>query len=112
MIRRPPRSTLFPYTTLFRSLEAPVAGVVPAIVPDEDRLLDRLPGARVRGRAGVGTVPRGQGGGGRRRDFAAVRAARRTRRVALLVHGWVDHTVAAVRRMSREGLRRLVLRTQ
>src|SRR2546425_11000634 len=23
MIRRPPRSTLFPYTTLFRSLEAP-----------------------------------------------------------------------------------------
>src|SRR5256886_5736861 len=25
MIRRPPRSTLFPYTTLFRSLPAPVA---------------------------------------------------------------------------------------
>src|SRR5690349_23686171 len=24
MIRRPPRSTLFPYTTLFRSLRAPV----------------------------------------------------------------------------------------
>src|SRR2546430_12002517 len=24
MIRRPPRSTLFPYTTLFRSLKAPV----------------------------------------------------------------------------------------
>src|SRR2546427_6980171 len=26
MIRRPPRSTLFPYTTLFRSLHEPVAG--------------------------------------------------------------------------------------
>src|SRR2546422_3645425 len=26
MIRRPPRSTLFPYTTLFRSLEAYAAG--------------------------------------------------------------------------------------
>src|SRR2546430_3130712 len=26
MIRRPPRSTLFPYTTLFRSLLPPVAG--------------------------------------------------------------------------------------
>src|SRR3712207_8640936 len=26
MIRRPPRSTLFPYTTLFRSLELEVAG--------------------------------------------------------------------------------------
>src|SRR2546425_12767447 len=25
MIRRPPRSTLFPYTTLFRSLSGPVA---------------------------------------------------------------------------------------
>src|SRR3712207_7217622 len=28
MIRRPPRSTLFPYTTLFRSLEVHVAEVV------------------------------------------------------------------------------------
>src|SRR5256885_9803658 len=27
MIRRPPRSTLFPYTTLFRSLSAPKGGV-------------------------------------------------------------------------------------
>src|SRR5438874_9144703 len=26
MIRRPPRSTLFPYTTLFRSIVAPVPG--------------------------------------------------------------------------------------
>src|SRR5256885_16987495 len=26
MIRRPPRSTLFPYTTLFRSVMAPLAG--------------------------------------------------------------------------------------
>src|SRR2546427_8005283 len=30
MIRRPPRSTLFPYTTLFRSL-APVPHVAPAV---------------------------------------------------------------------------------
>src|SRR5437868_12104448 len=30
MLRRPPRSTLFPYTTLFRSLSVPsVKGVVP-----------------------------------------------------------------------------------
>src|SRR2546429_6869067 len=28
MIRRPPRSTLFPYTTLFRSLDAAPAGQV------------------------------------------------------------------------------------
>src|SRR3712207_9256295 len=28
MIRRPPRSTLFPYTTLFRSLEVPSEAVI------------------------------------------------------------------------------------
>src|SRR2546425_6220355 len=28
MIRRPPRSTLFPYTTLFRSVEAHAEGIV------------------------------------------------------------------------------------
>src|SRR5256885_5973904 len=27
MIRRPPRSTLFPYTTLFRSLKTPLVGI-------------------------------------------------------------------------------------
>src|SRR5256885_3484052 len=31
MIRRPPRSTLFPYTTLFRSLSQHEAVVVPAV---------------------------------------------------------------------------------
>src|SRR2546422_2598884 len=31
MIRRPPRSTLFPYTTLFRSLRLPEHGVVRAL---------------------------------------------------------------------------------
>src|SRR5438093_6470574 len=30
MIRRPPRSTLFPYTTLFRSVQSQAAPVVPA----------------------------------------------------------------------------------
>src|SRR2546430_11363442 len=33
MIRRPPRSTLFPYTTLFRSNTRPRATVVNGIVP-------------------------------------------------------------------------------
>src|SRR6476661_10490139 len=32
MIRRPPRSTLFPYTTLFRSIWTPL---IPATMPDE-----------------------------------------------------------------------------
>src|SRR5258708_7943578 len=33
MIRRPPRSTLFPYTTLFRSGPRPLAGRRPALPP-------------------------------------------------------------------------------
>src|SRR2546430_12066397 len=33
MIRRPPRSTLFPYTTLFRSLVANYAGGSVALLP-------------------------------------------------------------------------------
>src|SRR5256885_9775793 len=43
MIRRPPRSTLFPYTTLFRSLEAAKRRLdVHAVVDDavENRLTD------------------------------------------------------------------------
>src|SRR2546429_7411031 len=39
MIRRPPRSTLFPYATLFRSRSAAVA---PGAALDEGRRRDRL----------------------------------------------------------------------
>src|SRR3712207_8115812 len=66
MIRRPPRSTLFPYTTLFRSQEGDhgalgavpldahrVAGRVKALRADDDRVeveaaLDGVPAAVVR----------------------------------------------------------------
>src|SRR2546422_7711724 len=39
MIRRPPRSTLFPYTTLFRSLSLPFSSlvIVPTIVSPPER---------------------------------------------------------------------------
>src|SRR2546422_2006371 len=54
MIRRPPRSTLFPYTTLFRSLPRPAQGLrrrrggaAPL------RRVDRLPRARRRGGRGA-----------------------------------------------------------
>src|SRR5689334_24664762 len=55
MIRRPPRSTLFPYTTLFRSRDRPV---VPAVAVD-GRLLRpaaRPPPARPGLRAGRGAA--------------------------------------------------------
>src|SRR3712207_7772367 len=50
MIRRPPRSTLFPYTTLFRSRDAAVelGGVALAKAAAEDVVLLRLLG-RVQG---------------------------------------------------------------
>src|SRR3712207_9067528 len=63
MIRRPPRSTLFPYTTLFRSdqvaVEPPVGAEVPARVHRheggelDDPGVDPAPGARVPRRHGV-----------------------------------------------------------
>src|SRR2546430_6550495 len=44
MIRRPPRSTLFPYTTLFRSLhETPLVGVEHMLAQRRAKLLERLP---------------------------------------------------------------------
>src|SRR2546430_13437922 len=43
MIRRPPRSTLFPYTTLFRSLlDAPAANCWPSLLALADALVGRL----------------------------------------------------------------------
>src|SRR3989475_1552922 len=44
MIRRPPRSTLFPYTTLFRSLQA---GAPPTLSVRLDRAADRRASVRV-----------------------------------------------------------------
>src|SRR5574340_1623365 len=41
MIRRPPRSTLFPYTTLFRSLLYPIAQPLEARLVPEDGQLQR-----------------------------------------------------------------------
>src|SRR2546427_2886675 len=38
MIRRPPRSTLFPYTTLFRSSEWPTPGSHPSRGPPDSRI--------------------------------------------------------------------------
>src|SRR3989442_7459488 len=47
MIRRPPRSTLFPSPTLFRSLASVAPGVPPRLAATIDRCLAKDPGARV-----------------------------------------------------------------
>src|SRR5258708_36601176 len=77
MIRRPPRSTLFPYTTLFRSRPGGGAvGAVPGGVELGEVELQRLAGAGledvVQLRSGVGLGVQGGGGGG---DGVPVRLA-------------------------------------
>src|SRR5438132_10095177 len=42
MMRRPPRSTLFPYTTLFRSAREQVPSVPPVALPEPQRLVVRV----------------------------------------------------------------------
>src|SRR2546426_2026768 len=65
MIRRPPRSTLFPYTTLFRSPEPDRAG------PPGAARLDR--GEQGEGRQGDYRARRGgvEGGGGRSEEHTS-----------------------------------------
>src|SRR5256885_12931943 len=53
MIRRPPRSTLFPYTTLFRSSPKFNLGVIFATIPCHTDLIPRVTELRF-----VGTLPR------------------------------------------------------
>src|SRR3712207_7039900 len=53
MIRRPPRSTLFPYTTLFRSFIEIIRGLIPFFVTRQV-----VAGS---GRVGIGTESRTQG---------------------------------------------------
>src|SRR2546425_13336671 len=55
MIRRPPRSTLFPYTTLFRSGQADVAVVLVEVRGEVDRAsIDVQGGCAVGGAQGAG----------------------------------------------------------
>src|SRR3712207_8968618 len=63
MIRRPPRSTLFPYTTLFRSLRRRLPGRVVAHpgARDPGQLAERHDARSARRRRGPPTRPRGLG---------------------------------------------------
>src|SRR2546430_8679934 len=81
MIRRPPRSTLFPYTTLFRS-EAAVED------PGGDRAGAGVRAAEGPGAAGQGVVGRDPGGG----DQTAERHGQGERRRRTVV----DRTIAGL----------------
>src|SRR3712207_7642423 len=71
MIRRPPRSTLFPYTTLFRSARLPLAVVVLRPSPPRPMRHDAtLPALR--------TAPREADEGSERRELVTAPAADRS----------------------------------
>src|SRR3712207_152924 len=53
MIRRPPRSTLFPYTTLFRSMEAEIQALSSLLENVEQPFAVVIGGAKVSGKLGV-----------------------------------------------------------
>src|SRR3712207_8259178 len=61
MIRRPPRSTLFPYTTLFRSLRLPVGLDPPPLAAAEGEERDLVDG---REEVGAGQPRHDVAGGG------------------------------------------------
>src|SRR2546429_6754990 len=42
MIRRPPRSTLFPYTTLFRSVRLAVIGGIEIVIDGQDAIMRNM----------------------------------------------------------------------
>src|SRR2546426_4244981 len=69
MIRRPPRSTLFPYTTLFRSEK------LPAMISDIPRVIetgpDALPGGTGGGMRAIATRLRKHGPAGRSEEHTS-----------------------------------------
>src|SRR3712207_7504209 len=72
MIRRPPRSTLFPYTTLFRSGGEPAGLLRCGLPPDGEHVRSRSVGAAPTGRGG-------RAGAGARRRPAPGRDRKSTR---------------------------------
>src|SRR2546422_7233370 len=89
MIRRPPRSTLFPYTTLFRSWSLGANdGEVDAVVPrGRDEVVDGGSGDRE-----IGAELRGAGvtGGGEHRDRKSTRLNSS--------HGYISYAVFCLKK--------------
>src|SRR5438105_5373791 len=84
MIRRPPRSTLFPYTTLFRSAQEQAAGGAPRGEPLQGR------GAR-----------RGAGGG-----RAGARGSDRKSTRLNSSHEWISYAVFCLKKKKKKKKRR------
>src|SRR6266540_7041243 len=93
MIRRPPRSTLFPYTTLFRSAEPRRPSCRARALRPPGRRLQRL--GRVRDAQGRGRARLARRAAGRAGVADSDRPGRRGRRRLLLDEGAGPLAVAA-----------------
>src|SRR2546422_1956105 len=93
MIRRPPRSTLFPYTTLFRSQQVLALGR-PARERPDDLLRDR-PGHE----HGRGAAARGErDADGRDREAVAVAVQDRKSTRLNSSHGYISYAVFCLKK--------------
>src|SRR2546422_1466166 len=87
MIRRPPRSTLFPYTTLFRSGPVGVEDLPPAVGRAAERERD----------------PRRQHGGGRVHHGACAVALRDRKSTRLnSSHGYISYAVFCLKKKKKQ----------
>src|SRR5687768_18092664 len=91
MIRRPPRSTLFPYTTLFRSVRGvrPLGRIAGAIA----RELDVARAERVERSGRAGRAERGRTGVGHRVDRKSTRLNSS--------HGYISYAVFCLKKKKK-----------
>src|SRR5687768_17800581 len=98
MLRRPPRSTLFPYTTLFRSVgEVPglrLRHVEVQVRPEDRRVVQRADLDRVEGRHGTGDRVE------RRPAVAAERDRKSTRLNSS--HGYISYAVFCLKKKKKK----------
>src|SRR2546422_2562632 len=95
MIRRPPRSTLFPYTTLFRSI---VSGHTHSLV---NTVVNGIPVVQARSSgAGIAVVDFVRGPCGRREVLARVEDRKSTRLNSS--HGYISYAVFCLKKKKRQ----------
>src|SRR5687768_18078527 len=95
MIRRPPRSTLFPYTTLFRSI------VIGAKRSDRMTMFDGFPSGTA---AVAAAMICESGSGGRETSAAVARRSRSDRKSTRLnsSHGYISYAVFCLKKKKKK----------
>src|SRR3989449_5134638 len=95
MIRRPPRSTLFPYTTLFRSLRLPL----PQLIRHAQIITEALRRAGTQAYVKIGTS--GTGGMGFNIPYTHSEEDRKSTRLNSS-HGYISYAVFCLKKKKKE----------